>query len=71
MSEPPRFERFCYWRTFATYRVRVVFNLKGCKPQKHDFDLDVGEQRSDAFLKVDLLGAIPALIERTSDAPVR
>jgi maleylacetoacetate isomerase/maleylpyruvate isomerase len=65
MSEPPRFELFSYWRTSATYRVRVAFNLKGIKPQEHNVDLDAGEQRSDAYLKINPLGAIPALIERT------
>jgi maleylacetoacetate isomerase len=65
MAEPTRFELFSYWRTSATYRVRVAFNLKGITPQEHNIDLDAGEQRSDAFLKINPLGAIPALIERT------
>ena len=62
--EQPRFELFSYWRTSATYRVRVAFNLKGVEPQEHTVDLDAGEQRSDAFLKINPLGAIPAVIER-------
>jgi maleylacetoacetate isomerase/maleylpyruvate isomerase len=65
MADPARFELFSYWRTSATYRVRVAFNLKGIQPQEHNIDLDAGEQRSDAFLKINPLGAIPALIERT------
>jgi maleylacetoacetate isomerase len=64
MAEQSRFELYSYWRTSATYRVRVAFNLKGIRPQEHNVDLDAGEQRSDAFLKINPLGAIPALIER-------
>ena len=70
MTDAARFELFSYWRTSATYRVRVAFNLKGIKPEEHNVDLDAGEQRSEAFLKINPLGAIPALIER-SGAKVR
>lgn len=69
MADTPRFELFSYWRTSATYRVRVAFNLKGIKPQEHNVDLDAGEQRSDAFLKINPLGAIPAIIERSNGRP--
>jgi len=65
MSHPARFELFSYWRTSATYRVRVAFNLKGVRPDEHDINLEAGEQRSDAFLAINPLGAIPALIERS------
>jgi maleylacetoacetate isomerase/maleylpyruvate isomerase len=64
-TNPPRFDLYSYWRTSATYRVRVGFNLKGIEPQEHNVDLDAGEQRSDAFLKINPLGAVPAVIERT------
>jgi maleylacetoacetate isomerase len=63
MPDPARFELFSFWRTSATYRVRVAFNLKGVKPQEHDINVDAGEQRSEAFLKVNPMGAIPALID--------
>ena len=64
MTDPTRFELYSYWRTSATYRVRVAFNLKGVQPQEHNVDLDAGEQRSEAFLKINPLGAIPAIVER-------
>jgi maleylacetoacetate isomerase/maleylpyruvate isomerase len=69
MHEPPRFELFSYWRTSATYRVRVAFNLKGVQPQEHNVDLDAGEQRSDSFLKINPLGAIPAIFDRGGNTP--
>lgn len=64
MTDPARFELFSFWRTSATYRVRVAFNLKSVQPQERNVSLDAGEQRSDAFLKINPLGAIPALIDR-------
>lgn len=62
MAEP-RFELYSYWRTSATYRVRVALNLKGLAAQEHNVNLDAGEQRSPEFLKINPLGAIPALID--------
>jgi maleylacetoacetate isomerase/maleylpyruvate isomerase len=63
MSDPARFELFSFWRTSATYRVRVAFNLKGIVASEHDVNLDAGEQRSAAFLAINPMGAIPALID--------
>jgi len=67
VTEPARFELFSFWRTSATYRVRVAFNLKGVTPQEHTINLEAGEQRSEAFLKINPMGAIPALIDHGQD----
>ena len=64
MTDTARFELYSFWRTSATYRVRVAFNLKGMQPLEHNVDLDAGEQRSAAFLKINPMGAIPALLDR-------
>ena len=64
MTDPTRFELYSFWRTSATYRVRVAFNLKGVQPQEHNVNIDAGEQRSEAFLKINPMGAIPALVDR-------
>lgn len=63
MTDQPRFEMFAYWRTSAGYRVRVTLNLKGLVARERYVDLDAGEQRSAEFLKINPLGAIPALID--------
>ena len=59
-----RFELFGFWRTSATYRVRVALNLKGLEAEEQFVDIDKGEQRSPAFLAINPMAAIPALIDR-------
>ena len=61
MTTQPPFELFGFWRTSATYRVRVGLNLKGLTAQEHNVNLDAGEQRGPEFLRINPLGAIPAL----------
>ena len=62
MTEPTAFELFAFWRSSATFRVRVALNLKGLTAHERIVNLDAGEQRSPAFLAVNPLGAIPALV---------
>jgi maleylacetoacetate isomerase len=62
MTEP-RFELYAFWRTSATYRVRVALNLKGLTAREHLVNLDAGEQRSPEYLKINPLGGIPALVQ--------
>lgn len=73
MTSEPRFELYAYWRTSATYRVRVALNLKGLEAVERNVNIDKGEQRSAEFLKINPLGAIPALIDHIpgmSHAPI-
>ena len=51
-----------YWRTSATFRVRVALALKGLKAHEQIVNLDAGEQRSDDYLRINPLAAIPALM---------
>ena len=64
MSDTARFELFAYWRTSATYRVRVALTLKGLAAEERFVNIDAGEHRGAAFLRINPLGAIPALIDR-------
>lgn len=69
MTTPTTFELYAYWRTSATYRVRVALNLKGLTANERTVNIDAGEQRDEEFLKINPLGAIPALVE-TGHAPL-
>ena len=69
MTEQPRFDLFSFWRTSATYRVRVALALKGLSARERDVNIDAGENRSADFLKINPLGAIPALIDRQGGQP--
>lgn len=63
MADQPKLELFAFWRTSAAYRVRVALNLKGLVAQERIVNIDAGEQRGEAFLKINPLGGIPALVE--------
>lgn len=68
MTEASRFELFAFWRTSATYRVRVALNLKGLQAQERQVNLDAGDQRSGDYLKINPMAAIPALIDHAQGA---
>jgi maleylacetoacetate isomerase len=56
------YQLYAFWRSSATYRVRVALALKGLSADEHTIDLDAGDQRSEAFRAINPLAAIPALI---------
>jgi maleylacetoacetate isomerase len=63
MTDDPAPTLYGYWRSMASYRVRVALALKGVAVREIAIDLDAGEQLSPAFLKLNPEGAVPALIE--------
>jgi maleylacetoacetate isomerase len=71
MTTSPRFELYSFWRTSATYRVRVACRYKGIATLEHNVNLDAGEQRSSAFLKINPMGAIPAFVDTADDASAK
>ena len=54
---------FTFWRSLATYRVRMALNLKGLKPQEVEVDLMAGHQLKPEFAAINPMKAIPVLID--------
>src|SRR5690348_3914331 len=59
---------FSFWRSLATYRVRIALNLKNIEPEIVEIDLLKGVQRAPAYRGVNPQMLIPALVD--GDGPV-
>ena len=51
-----------FWRSLASYRVRVALALKGLRAEEVSIDLLKGKQNSEDYLEVNPQGVVPALI---------
>jgi len=60
---------YSFWRSLAAFRVRIVLNLKGIVPDEIvTVDLMKGDQRQDAYKKVNPQMLLPALVD--GDGPI-
>ena len=50
-----------YWRSGTSYRTRIALNLKGVEYRQAALDLRTGVQKSEAYLRLNPQGLVPAL----------
>ncbi|THD64658.1 maleylacetoacetate isomerase [Phenylobacterium sp.] len=62
MTDQPTLRLYGFWRSMATYRVRVALALKGLEAEEIALDLLAGDQFDPGFLALNPEGAVPALV---------
>ncbi len=51
-----------FWRSAASFRVRIALNLKGLPFEEEMIDLDAGEQHAPAYRAINPQAVVPSLI---------
>ena len=59
-----------FWRSLATYRVRVGLGLKGLRAEDISIDVLKGKQYTEEYLAVNPQGLVPALVLDEGGAPL-
>ena len=54
---------FTFWRSLATFRVRMALNLKGLTWEPITIDLQAGDQLKPEFCAINPMGALPVLVD--------
>jgi maleylacetoacetate isomerase len=54
---------YTYWRSLATFRVRIALNLKGLAYEPIYVDLDAGQQQQSGYKSVNPQMVLPSLVE--------
>ena len=57
-----------YWRSGTSYRTRIALNFKGLSYRQQPVDLLDGAHGSEAFLRLNPQGLVPALVYRGEGA---
>jgi maleylacetoacetate isomerase len=52
-----------FWRSLATFRVRIALNLKAIPYEETDIDLTAGRQHAPDYRAVNPQGVLPALVD--------
>jgi maleylacetoacetate isomerase len=52
-----------FWRSLATFRVRIALNLKAISYEEVDIDLTAGRQHAPDYRAVNPQGVLPALVD--------
>ena len=53
---------YSYWRSSASWRVRIVLAYKGIPYEYANVDLGVGGQREDSWTEKNPMGQVPLLV---------
>ena len=59
-----------FWRSLATYRVRVALALKGLKADEISIDILQGKQFNDDYKRLNPQSVVPALVVEEGSPPL-
>ena len=57
---------YSYWRSQATFRVRIALNIKGVAHEDSFIDLDRGDQHAESYWALNPQLVVPMLFDRNA-----